>query len=419
MSRSHVVSAVALILVTLVQSDVCSAQSKLSLDEAVAKALKARASLAAEGERISAASGLKLQAGLRPNPEFQFQNENLRPGQSYGQNVDTLALLNLPLDILGKRRERVALANKVIARTQAEYDLARWQVSQNVKLAYWVARGAQEIRDTLKTTVNNFQKTLDYHAAQLSAGAIPEVDFLRVRLEGERLKIFASLALIEANRLRVELLKEMGQTDFTPFVLTEPLAVNIPLLPIGIDQVLAQRIEMRVARASIEQALANTKLQDVLARPDVNLTFGYKRTQVSEVLGGPSIGANTAVAGFRITLPSSDKNQGNKIAAQADTRREQQLLVATEAAVRADYAGALQDYELRRAEFTEALQPLREHAANISEIAAAAYREGGTDLLRLLDAERARLDAELAWARGMVDYRQSIVRLEAAEGVNP
>ncbi len=94
-------------------------------------------------------------------------------------------------------------------------------------------------------------------------------------------------------------------------------------------------------------------------------------------------------------------------------------MAAAEAEVRADYAGAFQEYELQRAqEFSNALQPLREHAENISAIAAAAYKEGGSDLLRLLDAERTRLDAELAWARGMVDYRQSIVRLEAAEGVN-
>ena len=129
-------------------------------------------------------------------------------------------------------------------------------------------------------------------------------------------------------------------------------------------------------------------------------------------------GVNTAIVSLRITLPTTDKNQGNRIAAEAEVRRQQQLLAAAEAEVRADYDGALQEYELRRAEFLNALQPLREHAANISAIAAAAYAEGGTDLLRLLDAERARLDAELAWARGMVEYRQSIVRLEAAEGVN-
>jgi hypothetical protein len=41
------------------------------------------------------------------------------------------------------------------------------------------------------------------------------------------------------------------------------------------------------------------------------------------------------------------------------------------------------------------------------------------DLLRFLDAERARLDAELAWTHGLIDYRESIVRLESVEGVNP
>ena len=86
--------------------------------------------------------------------------------------------------------------------------------------------------------------------------------------------------------------------------------------------------------------------------------------------------------------------------------------------MRAEYFGAVQEYEARRSELLNSLQPFREHAANISGIAAAAYAEGGTDLLRLLDAERARLDAEMAWTRGLVEYRQSIVRLEAAEGVN-
>jgi outer membrane protein TolC len=85
--------------------------------------------------------------------------------------------------------------------------------------------------------------------------------------------------------------------------------------------------------------------------------------------------------------------------------------------VRIEYNGALQEFQLRRAEVQNAFQPLREHAANISQIAGAAYAEGGVDLLRLLDAERARLDADLAWARGMADYWQSVARLEAAEGV--
>ena len=392
----------------------CRAQSRLSLREAIDRALQSRASLKAEAERVSSAEGLRRQAGLIPNPEFQFQNENLRPGQTYGRDVDTLALINQPLDVLGKRKQRVAVAGEGVLRTQAELELARWQVAQRVKLAYWAARGSQEIRDVLKTTADNFQKTVDYHAAQLSAGAIAEQDFLRVRLESERLKISADLAFIEAARTRVDLLKEMGAADFVEVLLTEPLAGESQIAPLGVEQALAQRVEIRVARTALEQAKASAKLQDVMARPDLNATYGYKRTQLPDTLTG----VNTAIVSLRVTLPFTDKNQGNRIAAEAEVRRQQQLLAAVEVEVRAEYYGALQEYQLRRNEFLNALQPLREHAAAISEIAAAAYAEGGTDLLRLLDAERARLDAELAWARGMVDYRQSIARLEAAEGVS-
>jgi len=392
----------------------CRAQAALSQEEAVNRALRSRASLRAEGERIAAAEGLKKQAALRPNPEFQFQNENLRPGQTYGRDVDTLAMINQPLDVLGKRRQRIALASDSVSRTQAEYELARWQIAHSVKLAYWTARGAQEVREVLKSTVENFQKIIDFHAAQLSAGAIAEQDLLRVRLEGERLKISANLAAIEANRTRIELLKQMGQTDFAEVVLTEPLVLDAAVTPLGIERALAQRFEIKVARAALEQSKSNGKLQDISARPDLNVTYGYKRTQLPDTQQG----VNTAIVSLRVTLPTADRNQGNRLTAQAEVRRQQELLAAAEAEVRADYFGAVQEYEARRNELLNSLQPFRQHAADISGIAAAAYAEGGTDLLRLLDAERARLDAEMAWTRGLVEYRQSIVRLEAAEGVN-
>src|SRR6516225_11840573 len=101
------------------------AQIKLSLEEAVGQALASRPALQAESERISVAQALRKQAGAIPNPEFQFQNENLRPGQTYGRDVDTLAMINQPLDILGKRKQRMALADEGVARTEAEYALAR------------------------------------------------------------------------------------------------------------------------------------------------------------------------------------------------------------------------------------------------------------------------------------------------------
>jgi len=405
-----------LLLFVLAVSIPCRAQSKLSLQEAVNKALESRASLKAEAERVSIAQGLERQAGLIANPALLFENQNLRPGQTYTRDVDTYASLTQPLDVLGKRKQRIAVAKEGVGRTQAGYELTRWQIMQSVRLSYWEARGAQEKRDLLKATVENFQKIIDYQSAQLSVGAISEQDLLRVRLEGERLKIAANLAVIEAMRARLQLLKEMGQIDFSEVVLTEPLDANtLAIEPIDIRQVLTQRIEMKVANAAVEEAQAKSRLQDVSARPDLNILYGYKRTQLVDSTSG----VNTATAGLQITLPITDRNQGNRAAASAEVRRQQQLLAATEAEVRADYFGALQEYQLRHIEVVETLQPLREHARTISEITQAAYAQGGMDLLRLLDAERARLDAELAYVQGMTEYQQGISNLQAAEGVAP
>lgn len=204
----------------------CGAQSKLSLQEAIDQALKTRASLKAEAQRVPAAQGLKRQAELIQNPIFQFENQNLRPGQIYTRDVDTYAYLTQPLDVFGKRKQRIAVAAKEVASTQAQYELAQRQIAQDIKRSYWTARGAQELRDLLNASVDNFQKILDYDSAQLSVGAISEQDFLRIRLEDERLKISANLAVLEATRTRVRLQREMGQTDFPDLVLSEPLDAN-------------------------------------------------------------------------------------------------------------------------------------------------------------------------------------------------
>ena len=392
----------------------CSAQSKLSLDDAIKQALEARASLKAENERVLEARGLRRQASLRPNPEFLFQNENLRPGQTYTRDVDTVAYISQSLDFMGKRASRTSVAEEGIDRAQAGYDLERARLIDVVKLAYWTARGAQETREVTRAQVAGFQKTVDYHAARLSAGAIAEQDFLRVRLESEHLKIAANLAAIEANRAVMALLKSMGRPVSGAVILTEPLEAPGAFHEMALDAVMAQRREIKLARAELVEAEAKERLAIVSARPDLTAFAGYKRTQLPDT----TYGVNTIIAGFQVTLPFANRNQGNREAGEAEVRRRQQLLAAAETDVRAEYESALQDYRMRRDEAITTLEPLRQEAMNIEQIATAAYAEGGTELLRLLDAERARIDAELAWARGMTEFRQSMVRLESAEGVS-
>jgi outer membrane protein, heavy metal efflux system len=394
----------------------CEAQTALSLQQAVDTALSSRPDLKASNEAISTAQGRQRQAGLWSNPDFQFSNENLRPGQHYSTDVDTQALFTQRLDVLGKRGARVAVAAEDVKHTQAEYELARRNIAHDVKLAYWAARGAQESRELLRASAENLRQIVDYHIAQLSVGAISEQDVLRVRLESERVQIAANLAAIAASRARIRLLHEMGQTALRDLVLTDPLdGRRMPSQSVTIAQVLIRRTEMKVAAAALDEARANARLQSVLARPDLEIIYGYKRTE----LPNTTFGSNTSVAGLVVSLPFLNRNQGNRAASRAEVRREEQLLADTELDVRTDFETARQELELRETDVIETLQPLREHAVSISQISQSAYAQGGGDLLRLIDAQRARIDAELAWVQGMVEYQQSVANLEAAEGVIP
>ena len=350
-------------LVFLIGPGFARAQSTLSLQQAVDLALASRPALKAEAERIAVAEALVYQAGAWSNPQLEFTNENLRPGQSYSTDVDTLAVVTQPLDVLGKRGRRIEAARQTAVRTAAEADVVRREVAREVKLAYWTARGAQERRDLLEASVANFQRIVDYHQSQLSVGTIPEHDVLRVRLEHEQRQVEAHMATVEAASARIALFRAMGRDDDPSVRLGEPLELDRPATSSS-----AERLELKVSKAAVQEALANASLQSANARPDLGVIVGYKRT----LLPGGVHGANTAIVGVRITLPVWDRNNGNRQAAEAETRRQQQLLAETQADVHADLERARQEYNLRRAEVTDTLKPLREHATSLAGIARAA-----------------------------------------------
>ena len=158
----------------------------------------------------------------------------------------------------------------------------------------------------------------------------------------------------------------------------------------------------------MDAAGSNIRLQKADAKPDVNFILGYKRT----------FGFHTAMAGMEVPLPLFNRNQGNIGAATARDARLGSLKWPRQRRWCGPKCGAAQaEVEMRRRQITELLKGSLERAAESSRIALAAYREGGADLLRLLDAERTRIELEVLYARTLADYRVSVVALETAMGV--
>jgi cobalt-zinc-cadmium efflux system outer membrane protein len=329
----------------------------------------------------------------------------------YWRDADNFAYLQQTFETAGKRDRRVDLAAANVRRAELERELLERQIATRVKQAYWYAVGARRVEELLSDDVRNFQRIVEYHEIRVKEGAMAEGDLIRVRLERERLLINLNAARLESERARIHLYREMGQTQFPAVEFADRLEAPADPAPKTADaaQALEQRPELRLARQFVEVSRSSLRLQQVTAKPNVEVLFGYKRTS----------GFDTMLGGVQVDLPFHNRNQGNIAAASADMKAAESSLAATEALVRAEVEAAQREYELRRRQVMESFTAMRSQADEVARIADAAYREGGTDLLRFLDAQRVRIETQLLYFRALADYQQSIVALDTALGVAP
>ena len=85
----------------------------------------------------------------------------------------------------------------------------------------------------------------------------------------------------------------------------------------------------------------------------------------------------------------------------------------------AEYEGAQRELALRDLQLRQSATPLLAKARENARVADAAYRLGGTDILRLLDAQRQQLDAERLFIDAWAGFRQARAQLDTVLGVMP
>ncbi len=395
----------------LIQSAVF-AQQRLTVSDAVALALRNNPQLLTAAARVDVAEGLRQQAGLGPNPRLFLQSENARfwgtSSPSY-PGIDTYAFVGQTIETAGKRQRRIDLATENVHGSELEGQLQRQQIVSRVSIAYWAAAGAARVLDLLQEEASSFDRVVQFHRYRVREGASAEIDLLRIEVERERLVSSTRTAAQDAERSRIALFREMSSTAFPLVDFADPLEQPQQVELLSVEQIFNQRPEMKLAREGVEQARANLRLQEANAKPDPDAFLGYKHT----------FGFNTLYAAVQIPLPVRNRNQGQIEAAVAEIRAAESSLSATEAQIRSELETAKQDYQSLRSLLNETLRPMRERADEVYRIVDEAYRETGSDILRLLDAERTRIETQVLYARTLSEFHQSAVALETAQGSLP
>ncbi len=387
----------------------CHGQMALSAQDAVAFALSHRPEMRAASDHVSASERLRSQAGLIPNPRFLFRKEDFTDHLNVGENSQTYWEGEQLLETSGKRGGRIAVAQQGMERSRLQAELERRQIGLNVRESYWRAKAAQSLAALYVQDADYFRQVIDYHEARFREGKIAEVDLLRVRLQGEQIRAAAANARLDSEKALLMLAQEMNAAPNSSWVLSEDFeTLEKPKpLPTGTDAT-SLRVEGQLARQAIAGAEAQTRLQKANGRPDLLFTGGYKR----------DVNIDTPVAGVQLDLPLFNRNQGAVAAADAEEDAARESYQATRNRLAAELELAQREYEMRREQYLQTFKPLREQAIEISEISRAAYQAGGLDLLRLLDAERARVDAELSYVRALEGFHLSVATLNYAEGVD-
>ncbi len=398
-------------LVFLLSATLVCAQQSLSLDDAVNFALTSPAAQVLE-EQVNEARGQLRQAHLGPNPRLYLQSEDLRPWDSqfsFTTQTEDYAYLTQTFELDHKRGKRVGVAQADLRTSEAERELRRQELMASVAASYWRAASAQAVVALLQKDVAGVDEIVRYHKERVDAGAMRGVDLIRVQIERDRVYLTLQTAQRDAALARSELFREIGRQNVSTVKLTDDVTALRALPSLDMQIILSRRLDLKIAQAELSSAQANLRLQEALAVPDLDLAAGYKRNSAD----------HTLYTSMNIQLPFRNRNQGEIERARAQVRLAEDQERQTEIAARADIEAAQVAYQQQLEIVQQTLPDMRARAQQNLAIMTEAYRIGGVDLLRYIDAERTEFDVEVTALKTFAEYQQSAVRLQIATGERP
>jgi outer membrane protein TolC len=380
---------VAWLLLVIAPAPVPAAQvsgETLTLGAAVGLA-RARSPIAAAARvQVEGAARAAEAAGRLADPALQVIAENLRPwDEDYESSTDleVIAVVTQPLDLFTRSGRKQQARGE-----RDEADAARVRSEQEVVLdtvrSYVETARGREFVAALEAQVGNLTAIVEAMERRVAEGYAAEADLLRFRAEEARAANQLATARIERERAEAEL----------AFLIGEPVAgrrLEVPAPPpipggdpaVLSEEDLARRPEVLAAQARLARARGTLSLERSLRYPDLALAGGYKRTT----------GLNTAVVGIVDSVPIFARNGRAVAHADADVRAAELELDAALARARVESSVLI----LSARHLSERLARLDADLVRPSEearrSALAAFREGATDVLRVVDAERTNTDA--------------------------
>jgi cobalt-zinc-cadmium efflux system outer membrane protein len=381
----------------------------LTLQRAVDTYLAKNLELQAAQYRLERTKADQIASHLRLNPGLTITAENFKINGpvAFSQLYEVAASYSETIELGGKRKLRQTVADLAVSVAEAQFaDTMRRGIAE-VKRLYFDALLARYSVDVAAENRQIFEQLVQFNLARFQEGTIPEADLIKVRLERIKFDSAIKQAELGLRRSTILLLEKLGESNFT-----QEIAGQMDFGPINADleslrqSALQQRPDVLASRRDLEAATERLALEHARSRPDVTSFIGYKRLATD----------NTVMFGVSIPLKTRDRNEAGIARAEADLKAAQSQLQLTRNRALAEIEAAYAAFQSARDQVQTFRNEILNEADESRSIALAAYQEGATQLLPLLDAQRTRTEVRQQYFRTLFDYQISLIDLELAVG---
>ncbi len=365
--------------------------SKLTLHDAILRALAASPRLDASRAGIAAATGSEQQTHLLPNPELGVEAENFAgsgPYSGFGGSELTYTASQF-IELGGKReaRQQAAAAERRAAET--DLDAARLDLVRDVTLAYMDIVAAEENLRLARDLEDTARKVLADVGRRVAAARDPlfqksraEVAFATASIARTRAQDMLAMARQKLGRYwRAPLAADAVASDaFFSAASPQPLA--------SYEGLLAQTPDLKRYERLREAREADADLASAGMIPDIRASVGLRQF--------PGGNGAAVVAGVSLPIPVFNRNQGEiaragaEVTRAAGARRQAEFERAQQLAdVWTQWQSAWSEIEaLKTRALTQAERAFKQ--------ALDGYRLGGFEYLDVLDTQRAFFETRAA-----------------------
>jgi outer membrane protein, heavy metal efflux system len=403
------------IFISIIMSVVAPAQAQqsnipLTLDQVVTTYIERNLELQAERHRVERTSADAIAAQLWPNPGLSIAAENMRVAGPvpFGKLYEVGFAYSETIELGGKRKLRQQLAETTISTAEARFADAMRKGIAEVKRLYFQAALARRDIQVASENQQMFQQLVQFNLARFQEGAIPEADLIKVRLE--RIKFDSALKQAELSLKQAMIRLAENLEDDSVVKRDVAASLDLPLINPNLDSLLEvalrERPDVQAAEREVAAAKERLALEQARAKPDISPWLGYKRVATDD----------TVWFGVAIPLKLRDRNQAGIARSAAEQKAAAVLLEVAKSHTIAEVRAAYEAFQTAREQVQTFRNELLNQADESRSIALAAYQEGATPLLFVLEAQRTRAEVRQQYFRTLFDYQVSLSELELAVG---